>query len=100
MPPSFIAVHEVEQQLPPASRKLFVAVDENGLRIGETHHMAKLTDVQVDQIRDLREHDGITYPELARRFGVTTRSIKSICDYSRRATTVARWEVVIIHQSN
>lgn len=90
-------VEDSDQVVPPTSRKVFVAIDENGLRIGETHPNAKLTDEQVDQIRDLHEQEGLTYDALAIRFSTPKITIAKICTYQRRASTIARWKVLLLH---
>lgn len=92
-----IQVEDSDQVVPATSRKVFVAVDEHGHRIGETHPNAKLTDKQVDQIRDLREGCGKSYAELAEQFEVPKVTIQMICTYTRRATTIARWKVLLLH---
>jgi len=92
-----LQVEDIDQVVPTTSRKVFIAVDENGLRIGETHPNAKLTDAQVDEMRDLRERDGWTYDQLAERFGVPYITVQKICTYERRASTIARWKVLLLH---
>lgn len=92
-----LTVEDFDQVVPTTSRKVFIAVDENGLRIGETHPNAKLTDAQVDEMRDLRENDGLTYDQLAERFGVPYITVQKICTYARRASTIARWKVLLLH---
>jgi len=92
-----LQVEEIDQVVPTTSRKVFIAVDENGLRIGETHPNAKLTDAQVDLMRDLREVNGWTYDQLAEHFGVPYITVQKICTYQRRASTIARWKVLLLH---
>lgn len=86
-----------DQVVPTTSRKVYVAVDENGLRIGETHHAARLTDAQVDEMRDLREGQHWTYDQLAAHFAVPYITVQKICTYERRASTIARWKVLLLH---
>lgn len=64
-----------------------VAVNEEGLRIGEDHPNAKLSDADVDLIRDLHEEDCLTYETLAEKFEVSKWAIGRICRYERRAQT-------------
>lgn len=64
-----------------------VAVNEEGLRIGEDHPNANLSDADVDLIRDLHEEDGLTYETLAEKFEVSKWAIGRICRYERRAQT-------------
>lgn len=92
-----LQVEDLDQVVPTTSRKVFIAVDENGLRIGETHPNAKLTDAQVDEMRDLRELKGWTYDQLAAHFGVPYITVQKICTYERRASTIARWKVLLLH---
>lgn len=67
-----------------------VPVDEHGLRIGQDHHRARLTDAEVDLVRELHEA-GMPYDALAKKFAVSKWSIGRICRYERRASTPARW---------
>ena len=64
-----------------------VAVNENGLRIGEGHPNARLADAQCDRIRDLHEDHNLRYSQLAEMFHVTKSAIAGICQYRRRAQT-------------
>lgn len=74
--------------------KKVVAVNENGARIGEDHPRAKLTDEQVDRIRDLREDYEMTYDQLAAMYSVPKTTIASICQYARRAQTPFGWRTL------
>jgi ribosome-binding protein aMBF1 (putative translation factor) len=94
---SVLVEEDRDQIVPPTSRKVFVAVDENGLRIGEAHPNAKLSDKEVDQIRDLREQAGWGYEQLATAYNVPKVTIQMICTYQRRASTIARWKVLLLH---
>lgn len=70
-----------------------VAINEYGLRIGQYHHNAKLSDVDVDLVRSLHEQ-GATYRELEARFRVTRWAIGRICRYERRAQSPAGFKRV------
>lgn len=74
--------------------KKFLALNERSYRVGETHHRAKLTDIEVDKIRDLHEDDGLGYRTLARMFDVSKSTIRDICRYDTRAQTPTTWRVV------
>lgn len=70
---------------------MFAAMrDAPGHRRGENHPRAVLTDAQVCELRDLREHRGLTYAQLVELFAgrgiaVGIDGVKLICQYRRRA---------------
>jgi DNA invertase Pin-like site-specific DNA recombinase len=74
----------------------YVATNDRGIRVGETHHRAKLTDNEVEQIRDLYEFGGMTYSEIAKNYGVTKSEIAQICRYERRVQSVSKWKKIYI----
>lgn len=69
-----------------------IGVNESGRRVGQGHHNAKLTDAEVDLVRELREDHGYTYGQIADWFGATAQTIKDICLYKRRAQTPHRYK--------
>ena len=71
-----------------------VPVNEKGYRIGQYHHNAVLTDTDVELVRILRERDGKPYGWLALKFEVPKSTIAAICQYKRRAQTIADWKAV------
>lgn len=64
-----------------------VAINESGYPLGQDHHNAKLTNEQVDRIRDLHEEHGLSYTQLAAMYCVSKSMIAGICQYRRRAQT-------------
>lgn len=72
-----------------------IAVDARGHWIGEDHPKAKLTDREVELIRSLHEEEGFTYQAIAEKFEVPKSTVQMICQYTRRAVTVARWKVIL-----
>jgi hypothetical protein len=72
-----------------------VPVDENNRPIGEAHHRAKLTDAEVDLIRELREPSDGAKPlgvrEIAQKFEVAPSTVSDIVNYLKRATTPVGW---------
>ena len=70
-----------------------LAVNDVGLRIGEDHPNAKLTDAEVERIRQLRE-GGMRYAVLAEKFEVSRWTIGRICRYERRAQSPAGFRKV------
>jgi hypothetical protein len=79
----------------------YVGINETRTaRVGEGHQHAKLTDAQVDQIRDEYE-DGVEgrgprigYRALAKKWNVPKRTIRDIVNYNRRNHWPAHWKRV------
>lgn len=71
-----------------------IIVSDQGLRVGESHALAKLTDAEVEMIRRLHEEDGIGYKKLAEKYEISKSSVAMICRYERRATVGTRVKVV------
>ncbi|HHV49092.1 MAG TPA: hypothetical protein GXX56_09065 [Rhodocyclaceae bacterium] len=70
-----------------------VAVNEAGLRIGEDHPNAKLTDGEVEMIRQLHE-EGVSYKVLAEKFEISKGAVAKICRYERRGQYLADFKTV------
>lgn len=70
-----------------------VAVNEAGLRIGEDHPNAKLTDGEVEMIRQLHE-EGVSYKVLAEKFEISKGTVAKICRYERRGQYLADFKTV------
>jgi len=64
-----------------------ISIGEYGKRVGECHHRAKLSDDEVELIRSLHEQ-GVSYRELAEKFGVNLWHIGRMCRYERRSASV------------
>ena len=73
---------------------MYVPVNEWGATIGEHHWKARLTDKQIDEIRDLHEDHNISYGQLAKQFNTSKEAIAKICRYERRAQTPERWKKI------
>lgn len=74
-----------------------VQVNERGRRIGESHPRAKLTDHEIDLMRELYEElraEGMKNREAAKvcseKFDQHERSVRKIVHCERRAQTAAR----------
>lgn len=74
--------------------KLCVALNENGRRIGETHHNAKLTDDDVNHIRVLNIEHGLSFRELAKKFDVSHTTIENICAYKKRCQVAVKSKII------
>lgn len=73
-----------------------IGVDERGVRVGETHHRAKLSDADIDLIRDLAEA-GLSYRQIAEKFDdggpVPSKStIRDVVKCRRRYQVAIRWK--------
>lgn len=76
------------------TKKITYAVDEFGNPLGEAHHCAKLTDADVEFIRDIYDEGMTSYGTLAKVFGVSKAQIRNIITFRRRATTPAAYRTV------
>ena len=75
--------------------KRVISLNAGGLRVGESHQRAKLTDHEVDQIRELHE-SGIGYRRLSRMFEVDKRTIARIVRCELRAQTIVAFKTVAL----
>ena len=73
---------------------MMVGVNEQGYRVGEHHHNARLSNEIVDKIREMHEDEGIGYRRIAKIMGISRHVIAKICRYERRAQTPERWKKV------
>lgn len=72
-----------------------VATNDRGLRVGEYHQNSKLTDKEVEEIRDLHEFAAWGYADIAAVYLKASKwAIARICRYERRNQTYARWKKV------
>lgn len=68
-----------------------VGVNDRGLRVGEGHGGSKLTDHEVELIRQLAE-DGMRYSLIAAKFEISKVTVGRICRYERRGQTTAKFK--------
>ena len=68
--------------------KKLVTMNESRKLVGEDHPRTKLTDAEVEAIRELHEVHKMTYTELKVKFECSYSTIEKICTYLRRAQTV------------
>ena len=75
----------------PFGESRIVGIDERGIRVGEDHQRATLTDAEVELIRELRNpSDGaepLSFGEIARKFEISKGTVFDIVNYRRRAST-------------
>lgn len=72
-----------------------VGVTSKGVRVGATHHRAKLTDADVDQIHALYEM-GLSYRTIAEKFddipgGISRSTVRQIIKCQTRAQVPDHW---------
>ena len=72
----------------------YVAVNDRGLRIGETHPRSTISDATVDLIREYHEDKGRSYGWIAMRLKIPARTVGKICRYEIRAQWPDRWKRV------
>lgn len=77
---------------------VIIALNEQGYRIGPTHHNARIPQEIVDQMRDLHEDECIGYRRLAKMFNLSRSVVQKICTYERRAQTPDRWKRVVLDE--
>lgn len=65
-------------------RGLRVRVNDEGRLVGEDHPRAKLTDHDVDLIRELHEAHGLSTTMIARKFEITPRWALRLVQYTGR----------------
>ena len=70
-----------------------VAVGDQNRWVGEDHPRAKLSNRQIDAIRDAHEL-GVPYSLLAQLCAVSTHSIGRICRFERRACVALGYKKV------
>ncbi|CAB3624599.1 hypothetical protein [Achromobacter pestifer] len=73
--------------------RITVGVNEKGVRVGEDHQRATLTDHDVELMRQLRE-EGLGYKRLAKMFDTSVRNVRDIVNYKRRVTTPTAWKTI------
>ncbi len=74
-----------------------VGLTDKGSRVGETHHRAKLTDADVEQIFALREF-GLSYRQIAEKFddiapgGIAKATVRDVLKFRIRAQVPAKFK--------
>ena len=76
-------------------KRVIVGLNENGRRVGESHALSKLTDHEIDLIRELYD-DGMSISEIARKFEIAKSYCWDICHYTKRCQTISRFKEIEI----
>lgn len=75
--------------------KRLVGVNSRGLRLGEDHRNAKLTNAEVDLLLSLRD-EGWSYQSLAEKFELSKSGVRKICKGQTRCQVPVRFVAVHI----
>ena len=75
-------------------KRKVIALNDQGYRIGSSHHNSTIPDELIDTIRDLHEDDALGYRKLAKMFNMSINTVRKICTYERRAQTPDRWKTI------
>jgi DNA invertase Pin-like site-specific DNA recombinase len=70
--------------------KKMIGVNERGLRVGQDHQRAKLSDAAVELIRRLHD-EGLSYGVIAEKFELSRMQVWRICNYRQRAQSATRF---------
>lgn len=85
--------------------KKHIPINETGHTIGEAHHNSKLTDVEVELMRDLYEYFGMGYAKLAWIFTemsgykIDKHHVRDIVTYRRRSATQMGTRTVMVKET-
>lgn len=88
------------------AKRTFIGVNDDGRRVGESHHRAKLSDEEIELIRQLREllnPDGSyqwSYGAIAKCFQTSKGVIHDICSMRRRNQFAVGYKAVRIKGSS
>jgi DNA invertase Pin-like site-specific DNA recombinase len=74
--------------------KKFVAINEDGRRIGSSHHNSTVPDETIDLIREMHEDKHMGYRKIAQELNICRHFVAKVCRYERRAQTPAGWKKV------
>lgn len=73
-----------------------VGIDDRGIRVGEDHQRATLTNAEVDLIHELRNPtDGaqpLSFGEIARKFEISKGTVYDIISGRKRISYATRWK--------
>ena len=70
------------------SEEINISYNEQGYRVGQGHHNAKLTDQRVEELISDRDK-GMTYLQIARKYGLSKSGVAGIISGRRRSQVVA-----------
>lgn len=74
----------------------YIATNDRGYRIGESHHRSIISDKEVQEILDLHELSGWSYKQIAEQYKVSHWCVSRICRYERRAQTCDHFKKITV----
>lgn len=73
--------------------KRAICINERGLRLGEDHQNARLSNAEVDLLLELRD-EGWSYRQLALKFEISKSGARKICKGQMRCQVATRWKTI------
>ena len=73
--------------------KIIVAVNERGLRVGDSHQNAKYSNAEVDLVLQLRD-DGFSYGKIVKMMEMPKSTVASIIKGCRRCQFADKYKIV------
>jgi hypothetical protein len=67
-----------------------IGVNDKGIRVGEDHQHAKLSNAEIDLLLELRE-EGLSYRQLAEKFEISKSHARYICKGRWRCQAATRF---------
>lgn len=75
-------------------KRVILELNENGFRINDSHQFSKISNADVQKIRDLHEDEGLSYDKIAKLFNISKGHIGKICRYEVRAQTPMNYKTI------
>ncbi len=76
------------------TKTTLIAIGEYGKRVGETHGRAKLSDHEIDLVRQLKE-EGMSASVIAEKMEITKRYVYKLVNFERRASVVTQYRRLV-----
>lgn len=72
------------------TKTILIQIGEYGKPVGESHGRAKLTDHEIDLVRQLKE-DGMSANDIAKKMEISKRYVYKLVNFERRASIVVEF---------
>lgn len=73
--------------------KVIVGINDAGMRVGQDHQNAKVSDEDVELLLALHT-EGWSYRRLADKFELSKSQVRNICKGRKRSQFPTRWKVI------